>query len=90
MVKKDRKDEIRIPDFMMCEIDHMILETGLYRDNTEFVSDAVRHLIEKTKQEEISKSVRTIHKSELRLMEYKASNKGVLKGTNARTHSKKC
>ena len=55
MEETEKNCQVKIPKLLKCEVDKVVEETGLYSDEVEFVTDAVRRLIIDNKKEEVNR-----------------------------------
>ena len=55
MAEKKDISQVKIPKIMKSEVDRIVEESGLYSDDLEFVTDAVRRLIIESKKEEVKR-----------------------------------
>jgi Arc/MetJ-type ribon-helix-helix transcriptional regulator len=55
MARKTENSRIKIPKLLISEVDRIVEESGLYSDEAEFVTDAVRRLIIESKKEEVKR-----------------------------------
>jgi len=51
--KKLEESQIKIPEHLINEVDKMVIESGLYSDNIDFIMDACRRLIIENKKENV-------------------------------------
>ena len=55
MTKRKRDaSHIKIPEPLIYEVDRIVTETGLYSDESDFVTDAVRRLIIESNRTEVN------------------------------------
>ncbi len=55
MDEKPKDCQIKIPKLLKCKVDKIVEDSGLYSDEVEFVTDAVRRLIIESKKEEVKR-----------------------------------
>ncbi len=54
MKNKLEDSQIIIPEPLIYEVDKIVTQTGLYSDNIEFVTDAVRRLILESRKDDVN------------------------------------